>query len=470
MNSMRGLELSRQPQLIGDVVEAGKSSALDQDSFPASDWSQLQQDLLVRILSQLQFPDLVHSGAVCMPWYLSYSAVRRFRLCSPNQSPYIVYSSGDREINTATLHNLSTNKMYHVTLPDPPFITRHVIGSSHGWLVTADEQSNLLLLNPITGTQIALPPAESIEGVRSSFTADGVLSGYRIGFLDLESKSVLPNHKFFDSKETRLYLYDKVVLSSDPSSGNCTVLLKHKPWEHLSFVRIGEARWTWINTMECCHYYDDIFYNDDDTLFYAIRDSGEIHTIDLSCQSPVVKVALNVLPDITGYSRYILRAPWGDLLQVVREYGPGPWDIQADDEYQLNNEEQVLEEVISDEDLGVDIEDPVDDFEVYIPVDRVTVHIVNLAEQKLIEIKNLRDHTIFIGFNRSFMLHALDFPSIKPNCVYVTDDNKIYIHAHPFNGRRFGYLNLKDANFTELSFSDALLHWPPPVWFRPHIT
>ncbi|CAL4949186.1 unnamed protein product [Urochloa decumbens] len=441
MDSMRGLELSRQPQQqVGDVNEVGEPNA--QESFPASDWSQLQQDLLVSIFSRLEFPDLVHSGAVCMPWYLSYSAVRRFRLCSPNQGPYIVYSSGDREINTATLHNLCTNKMYHVTLPDPPFITRHVIGSSHGWLVTADEQSNLHLLNPITGAQIALPPAESIEGVRPTFTADGILSGYRIGFLALESKSVLSNHKFFDSKETR-----------------CT-----------STIRIGEARWTWINTMECCCYYHDIFFNDDNALFYAIRGSGEIHTIDLSGQSPVVKVALNVLPEITGYSRYILRAPWGDLLQVLREYGPGPQDIQTDDEYQLNNEEQMLEEVSSDEQLGVDIEDPVDDFEVHVPVDRVTVHMVDLAKQKLTEIKNLRDHTIFIGFNRSFMLHARDFPSINPNCVYVTDDNKKYIHAHPFNGRRFGYLNLKDASLTELSFSDALLHWPPPVWFRPHIT
>ncbi|CAO2176984.1 unnamed protein product [Urochloa humidicola] len=138
--------------------------------------------------------------------------------------------------------------------------------------------------------------------------------------------------------------------------------------------------------------------------------------------------------------------------------------------YQPNNEEEVLEEPSSEEDLGVDIQDLVDDFGDYIEVDRVTVYMVDLAEQKLTEIKNLRDHTIFIGFNCSFMLHAWDFPNINPNCVYVTDDNKTCIHAHPFSGRRFGYLNLKDANLTEFSFSDALLHWPPPVWFRPHIT
>ncbi|CAO1943369.1 unnamed protein product [Urochloa humidicola] len=468
VDSMRGLELSPPLQRqVGDVDEAGKASVGAQDSFPSSDWSQLQQDLLISIFSRLDFPDLVHSGAVCMPWHLSYSAVRRFRLCSPNQSPYIVYSSGDSEINAATLHNLSTNKMYHVSLPDPPFITRHVIGSSHGWLVTADEQSNLLLLNPITGAQIALPPAESIEGVRASFTAAGVLSGYIICYLHLKSRSADESaYKFFDAKETRLFLYDKAVLSSDPSSGNCTILLKHRPDEHLSFARIGDTKWTWIDTSEHCYCYDDIFYNDHDSLFYAIQDTGDIHTINISCKPPVVRVVLSVLPNITRSRRYILQAPWGDLLQVLRQYGPVPErdNQDSDDEYQSN------EEPDSDEDLEVDVEDSEDDLGVNLEVDKVTVHMVDLAEQKFVEINNLRDHILFIGFNSSFMVHARDFPNLSPNCVYVTDDNKTHIHYSPFNGRRFGYLKLEDASLTELPFSDGLLQWPPPVWFRPHLT
>lgn len=34
--------------------------------------------------------------------------------------------------------------------------------------------------------------------------------------------------------------------------------------------------------MERCNSYEDIFYNDDDSLFYAIRGNGDIHTIDLN--------------------------------------------------------------------------------------------------------------------------------------------------------------------------------------------
>ncbi|KAL6615084.1 hypothetical protein ACP70R_037354 [Stipagrostis hirtigluma subsp. patula] len=119
----------------------------------SGDWSELPQDVLIAIFAPLQLPDLVTSGAVCRSWHLSYQAVRRYRLCSPNQSPYIVYSSGDRDANTATLRDLSTGKAYHAALPAPSFRSRYIVGSSCGWLVTADEQSNLHLLNPVTADE-----------------------------------------------------------------------------------------------------------------------------------------------------------------------------------------------------------------------------------------------------------------------------------------------------------------------------
>jgi hypothetical protein len=153
----------------------------------------------------------------------------------------------------------------------------------------------------------------------------------------------------------------------------------------------------------------------------------------------------------------------------VRRYGPVPDpegdNRYSDDEYQSNNEDQVLDETDSDEDSEVDMEE-IEDLE----VDRVSVHMVDLAKKKVVQIKNLRDYAFFVGFNRSFMLHTRDFPNLIPNCVYVTDDNKTCVHYCPFNGRRFGYLNLEGDPLTELSFSDGLLHWPPPVWLRPQLS
>ncbi|KAL6615080.1 hypothetical protein ACP70R_037350 [Stipagrostis hirtigluma subsp. patula] len=263
------------------------------DSDVAPDWSDVPSDLLVSVLSLLQLPDLFASAAVCRAWRAACAAVRRLGLVSPVQAPYLVYSSGDRDSNTATLRNISTGKVYHAALPDPPFRSRYVVGSSRGWLVTADEQCNLHLLNPVTGAQVALPPPETIKGVTPSFTGDGVLSGYC--FVDpaadparmVDGGAHRPD--FRRSKKARQYLYEKAILSSDPSSGDCIVLLVHQPWEHLSFARVGDTTWTWLGAMENCRFYHDIFYNDDDGLFYAIRGFGEIHTIDLNGPSPVVK-------------------------------------------------------------------------------------------------------------------------------------------------------------------------------------
>lgn len=114
VDAMRGQELSRwlPPPQADNRVEALRNLGA------ARDWSQLQEDLLIHIFSRLQLPELVYAGAVCLSWRLSFLAVRRFRLCSPNQSPYLVYSSRDRGSNTATLHNLSTNKQ-HVSPGSP---------------------------------------------------------------------------------------------------------------------------------------------------------------------------------------------------------------------------------------------------------------------------------------------------------------------------------------------------------------
>ncbi|KAL6597778.1 hypothetical protein ACP70R_046583 [Stipagrostis hirtigluma subsp. patula] len=422
-----------------NVVEATPPA-----SGPAPVWSELQQDLLVGIFSQLELPDLVYAGAVCMPWRLSYLAVRRFGLCSPNQSPYLVYSSGDRDTNTATLHNLSTDKKYHCSLPDPPFRSRYVIGASHGWLVTNDEQCNLHLVNPVTRDQISLPPAPTMTGLSPCFTGDGILSGYYIDALDLKHKRNIPRDPpvFYETEFARLYLYKKAILTADPSRGDFTVLLIHRPTEHLSFVRSGDTKWTWIDANEHCRLYKDFFYNKDDRLFYAIQGMGGIHTIELSGPSPVVNVIFKPVSSFVIGTRYILRAPWGDILYVFRNYGPLP--------------PEALREL--------DIEESEEDDS---EVDEIVVHKVDLAKQKIRKMKHLQGHALFIGFNRTFMLHAKDFPNLRPNCVYLSDDNTSSIFCNPLSGRKLSCLKLDDGTVTDMSFSDSLLHWPPPIWFRP---
>ncbi|CAO2183645.1 unnamed protein product [Urochloa humidicola] len=222
------------------------------DTATSRDWSQLPPDLLVSVLSLLEIRDLFASAAVCLGWR---AAARQLGFW-PTQGPYLVSSSSDHDAATAALHNISTGRSFHAAaLPDPPFRSRYVVGSSHGWLVTADEQSQLHLLNPITGAQFALPPPEAIGGVVAISNRHRQLFGHDIDYLDLKGRCVNDEREpeFRRPKKTRRFLYQKVILSSDPSGGDCTAVLIHRPWDHISFARIGDFTWTWVSAMERCN-------------------------------------------------------------------------------------------------------------------------------------------------------------------------------------------------------------------------
>lgn len=209
---------------------------------------------------------------------------------------------------------------------DPTLRSCFIAGSSHGWLVIADERSNLLLVNPITRAQIVLPPAVTIKNVQGCYTAEGVLDSYTLLDLDLDLETQGCNLQActcdLSLEEGRFFFYWRVAMSADPSSGNCIVMILHMPEKHISFTRVGDTQWTWINVHPDCFDYCDVFYNDSSGLFYAMRRSGEVHTIDVNGPYPVVKVILNPMTRSRDSSRYIVQAPWGAILQVWRNDQP----------------------------------------------------------------------------------------------------------------------------------------------------
>ncbi|XP_037412011.1 F-box only protein 7-like [Triticum dicoccoides] len=409
------------------------------DSSADCDWSQLQTDLLLQIFGILEIPDLFSSGVVCRSWHLIYLEARRLRRCSPNQSPCLVYSPGNRDANTVTLHNMSTNKLYHVTLSEPAFCTRHVMGSSYGWLITADERSNLILVNPVTRAQITMPPPETMNNVRLRYTEEGVLDGYDVLYMDLFSRDfdneMEPYHLTLE--EARFYLYARVVLSCDPSHGNCTVLVVQLPKDQLSYTRVGDTKWTWIDANPNCRAYQDILYNSNDGLFYGVRGRGQVDTINLNGPSAEVKVILKPIISYQAHSRYIVQAPWGDFFQIWRH-----------DKY---NKENGRKDRVAD---------------------KFFVYKIDFVEQKLVQTNNIQDHAMFIGYNSSFMLPVKDFSTLIPNSIYHTDDLLHYIFCHRFGLRQAVVFNMKDSSFIELSppSSDSRLNWPPSVWIQPSLT
>ncbi|TVU25107.1 hypothetical protein EJB05_27588, partial [Eragrostis curvula] len=169
-------------------------------AFP--DWAGLPPEMLVTVMQSLGFPDLFRAGTVCASWHAACADVR-FPIT--DASPCLLYSArDDNDASTATLYSPSSGANFRVRLPDPPLRSRALVGSAHGWLATADEASNLHLVNPLTGAQLALPPVTALYHVESFLDDAGNLM-YRVqenGYLDNEEDPVL-----YPAQELRLVLY-----------------------------------------------------------------------------------------------------------------------------------------------------------------------------------------------------------------------------------------------------------------------
>lgn len=149
-------------------------------------WSDLPADVLATVLGELEFPDLFRSAAAaCTTWRAAARALLRLGIYNRSQSPCLFYTAaaaaGTRAAELFSLADKTTYKA--VRLPDPPIEERNIVGSSHGWLVTADARSELLLLNPATGDQIDLPPVSTVEQVTPVFNHAGELR-YHLYFYD----------------------------------------------------------------------------------------------------------------------------------------------------------------------------------------------------------------------------------------------------------------------------------------------
>ncbi|KAK3161762.1 hypothetical protein QOZ80_1BG0081100 [Eleusine coracana subsp. coracana] len=376
------------------------------------DWSELPADLLLHVFSTLEIPDVFSAGAVCHNWRSTYLEARRCGCFSPDQSPYLVFASSTRDPNTATLQNLITEKVYHISLPDPPFHSRHVMGSSHGWLVTADDRSHLLLVNPVTGHQIAMPPPETMKNVELHSSTVGALDQYNHFYLTVDAVDfdTHPN-QILSLEEGRFYFYKRVILSSDPSSGNCIVVTLQTLEGLMFFTRMGDSRWTWLNVHHYCVSYHDVFFNKYDNLFYAIGDNGDVHAIDLSGPSPLFSIVIQTGIILIDNRKYIVRSDWGDLLEVWRYH-----------------------KYVGD--------DP--------RTDTIVVYKIDHVGKKLVEVKDLQGYALFIGFTGSFFLHSKDFPTLAPNNIYYAEDYLEWIFCHRFGFREIGAFNLEDDSFTDL--------------------
>uniref|UniRef100_A0A8I6YBN3 F-box domain-containing protein n=1 Tax=Hordeum vulgare subsp. vulgare TaxID=112509 RepID=A0A8I6YBN3_HORVV len=280
---------------------------------------ELPQDVLMEIFSLLEIPDLIRAASVSTSWRCAYTSLcSQLGVYKRPQTPCLLYTSESAGENVACLYSLAEKRVYNLTLPDPPIRSRYLIGSSHGWLVTADDKSELHLINPITGQQIALPPVITIDYVEPIFDDAGTIIKYGLleqaYYADSGSKAVDPKLLTYALDELRDHLYVRAFIFPDPSAGSYIVVLIHGPEGELSFARIGDCKWTLLppgwDYKECIYMHD---------LLYAFTATGRIDAFNLT--GPTVTRNI-IIDDIDYYfSRdmwYVVQAPCGGLLQVCR--------------------------------------------------------------------------------------------------------------------------------------------------------
>jgi hypothetical protein len=278
----------------------------------------LPEDFLVTVMCELDVPSLIRAGAVCAPWHSAYTTFRRLRLPSPRQPPCLLYSCDAAAAATA-LYCPSTGANFRI-----PFGGLSPIGSAHGWLVVVDEVGNLHLTNPLTGGRVELPPITTLRGFQGGTCFDEY-GNLAYSYMFDRKQGEAPLLASIPVGEAADCTYDRAVLSCAPSSaGACVVLLLHSPGRELSYARPGDERWTSIppgdgvTGLQRRGFYCNAMYNDNDGLFYVVHYGDSIYSLDLNGASPVVT---RIIPELRlmkdpAYYRYLIHAPWGDLLQA----------------------------------------------------------------------------------------------------------------------------------------------------------
>jgi hypothetical protein len=435
------------------------------DSVGGADWSSLPEDLLLIIMATLDVPALIRSGAVCASWHDAYSTFRRLRRPSPKQGPCLFYACDEYGPNHAALYCPSTDTTFRV-----PF-QHHGRGrffSSNGWVFATDEVADPYLLNPLTGAQATLPSLRTLAGMETCMES----------FLD-------DNLSEDDIEWARDCAYCRVAISAghDAAATTCTVLVVHMPNKKLSFAKPGDERWILLSDELRL---DDVRYNDKDGMFYGLSSDGSVYVLDLSEASPAVTRIMCGVTRWCNPTKYLTITPSGELWQVWRIWIEA--DAQAaQPEYRRACQQHDLLDYTSKDRIDFarkDNDEKLDELETEEAVEpspdgltgiavstcRLVIFKVDTDRKKLVELRSIGEHALFLGYNTAVCLSTMDFPAFEPNRAYLSDDCSLYGQILRkdlgiWNLEKRSLQNLRKAWPNLFSWQDLLA----PVWITPSL-
>ncbi|CAM0882404.1 unnamed protein product [Alopecurus aequalis] len=338
----------------------------------------LVPDVLANIHGRLGFLDRVAFAAV-------FTTSCGDDLFMPD-TPWLVFPS--HKPATVQLFSVADRRGATVPAPEPALRGHLVLGSSRGWLATADDRGQIYLVNPATGEQHELPHMSTIGIFHPStnkhyFTLDvDSLLTIRYGH-GPPFNHVWCNTFTWPSDTTCTSMYRKVVLSPSPRRNQyAAMLIWNRDFGAPAFSSAEDPTWRLAPShdgVEDAIHHGGKFYS---VSYAGLLKAWEREAESGSYTSTAVAPRLAMEEDKEPSCRkYVAVSPSGQLMVVIKytEQMPekSPFSFRV---HVLRNDGQWNETT----DVG--------------------------------------DMAVFVGMNNSLCVPTIGRPQIKRGCIYHTDD------------------------------------------------
>ncbi|KAK1272729.1 hypothetical protein QJS04_geneDACA009775 [Acorus gramineus] len=281
-----------------------------------------------------------------------------------------------------------------------------------------DELSEMSMVDPISGTEIALPSITTHPDVTPKHDKHGRIEIYNIVW------SGDPDDDDWAVWRAKMLYYNKAIFCRDID----IVAVIDFFGRGISITRAGDDRRRWTrlefpsNTL-----FTDLMYHEG--RLYVFNDGDHVAVFDDlpsrirrgsdTDQSPT-RILGTLSMEWYGNKRYIVMSSLGRLLRVYRRW---------------RRDETIVFEV-----FGVDG----------------------------VQVKNIGDCALFLGVNHSLCLPVEGVSGAKKNCIYFTHDNYEAIFVDRHSVRDLGVFNIEDGTI-ERYFHKQQCIFPPPLWFMPNL-
>ncbi|KAL5707164.1 SWR1-complex protein 3 [Ranunculus cassubicifolius] len=412
-------------------------------------WSELPGDIVevfAKLIS-LDVQDYARFGAVCKSWKSCLINVKENLIAC---SPWLMLTtrenddkiSEESEEGIRSFYIPSSKRIVDLKLPTQG---RRCLGTCYSWVLTIGLDLNINLFNPLSRSQICLPPQPTFH--------------YQHGCY-VDPKKICRSYirKFAVSSNPSLW---RAAPDSDQAN---SVMVIYGGADYVSIARPGDKVWTSLEGPLGRRAQDIIFFNGH---FYFLDYDGVLLICETSTTKPSARIIASspdgVDPVSAEFSFYLVEVS-GDLYFVERLFASNDTSDYDDDDFSDDdNDDDCCDHDGSRNHNEEDI-----DCDFYYYTQHFSVLKFDFNAMKWTTVESLGNHAIFVGTNSSFSISTSQYPNFRGNCIYFTDDHtECYISdfcdmgVYDISKKCFEPLYVSDGEFSK--FSRPLFFMPTPL-------